>query len=501
MKSYYDYMDEISADELYEGLLGYGLFADKLPPIFTSVPFYKYCLTRKQNFESHWKQQIHFESYRNTNVPREFGIPNPMQYNSLCVVLRKNWDKIKQCLLDNTKNDTHKISRIHLRKKNDTKALFCMNYKNWKLDGDIETDLLLNKSFVVHADISTCFPSVYTHAIQWALVGKSYAKTHTRGRNWYNRIDEYTSNCKNGETHGILIGPHASNLLSEIVLTKIDSMLSKKYTYIRNIDDYLCYVETEEEAKKFLVDLATELRKYDLSLNHNKTEIIKLPQDIINSWERQLSNINIYYNDKGFFDYRSTKAYLDLALELFEKNNENAAILKYAIKTLPVDKMSQNAKDYCVKIICSLALLYPYLIPLLEKYVFEKYSVSVDLIKEISDKIINKALQIKNYEAACYVLYYAVKYGFELENINISYALNGESCLYSLLCSIYLKKYNDHVNFQKLYDYAKSINNTTDMDANWIFVYEILKTSELSNDWKTIKKKKISFLVDEFKII
>ncbi len=39
-KQYIDYMKEISKDELYEGLLGYGLFCDKLPPIFTSESFY-----------------------------------------------------------------------------------------------------------------------------------------------------------------------------------------------------------------------------------------------------------------------------------------------------------------------------------------------------------------------------------------------------------------------------------------------------------------------------
>lgn len=30
-KKYGDYMDEITANELYEGLLGYGMFANKLP--------------------------------------------------------------------------------------------------------------------------------------------------------------------------------------------------------------------------------------------------------------------------------------------------------------------------------------------------------------------------------------------------------------------------------------------------------------------------------------
>lgn len=38
-KKYTDFMDELSSDELYEGLLAYGFFAEKLPPVFTAVPF------------------------------------------------------------------------------------------------------------------------------------------------------------------------------------------------------------------------------------------------------------------------------------------------------------------------------------------------------------------------------------------------------------------------------------------------------------------------------
>lgn len=45
-KSYSDFMKEISVDELYEGLLAHGLFAEKLPPIFTSEAFYNFCQKR-----------------------------------------------------------------------------------------------------------------------------------------------------------------------------------------------------------------------------------------------------------------------------------------------------------------------------------------------------------------------------------------------------------------------------------------------------------------------
>ena len=61
---YIDYLRNISDAELYEGLLGYGLFNLKLPPFLTSVEFYNYCLTHTlPNFKSHdW---IRFDNNRN----------------------------------------------------------------------------------------------------------------------------------------------------------------------------------------------------------------------------------------------------------------------------------------------------------------------------------------------------------------------------------------------------------------------------------------------------
>lgn len=47
MKQYADYMDEITGDELYEGLMVCGMFSEKLPPIFTSEEFFEYAQTIK----------------------------------------------------------------------------------------------------------------------------------------------------------------------------------------------------------------------------------------------------------------------------------------------------------------------------------------------------------------------------------------------------------------------------------------------------------------------
>ncbi len=245
-KHYYDYTSELSPDDIYEGLLAYGLFTDKLPPIFTSKPFFDYCKKNNPTFSKTPSDYIYYESIRNINIPRQFGIPNPMAYHYLCKYISDVWPSLQQYFKEQTEGQEYIISRIHIRRMKETPALFVMNYKNWRTDGTPEPDLLLGNKYLVNADISNCFQSMYSHALSWALASKDEAKQKKREDDqWYNKLDFYTRNIRNGETHGFIIGPHASNLLSEIILTKIDQIMYEKgWRYVRNIDDYTCYVPT-----------------------------------------------------------------------------------------------------------------------------------------------------------------------------------------------------------------------------------------------------------------
>lgn len=51
-KKYADFMDEISADDLYKGLLAFGLFSNKIPPVFSSTSFFDYCVKKHPTFSS-----------------------------------------------------------------------------------------------------------------------------------------------------------------------------------------------------------------------------------------------------------------------------------------------------------------------------------------------------------------------------------------------------------------------------------------------------------------
>ena len=72
-KKYANFLDEITADELYEGLLGYGMFANKLP-----VPFFDYCQANNPHFSDKWQDYIYYSSMRNVNIPRALGIPTKL---------------------------------------------------------------------------------------------------------------------------------------------------------------------------------------------------------------------------------------------------------------------------------------------------------------------------------------------------------------------------------------------------------------------------------------
>lgn len=501
-KKYSEYMDEITANELYEGLLGYGMFANKLPPVFTSVPFFDYCQANNPVYsDKEWHDYIYYSSMRNINIPRAFGIPTPMKYQRLCSVLKDNWDSIKLHFHRQTDNQEYRVSRIHLRKLFGKNELFEMNYKNWRTDGNPETGLLFIKpqgasKFVVKADISTCFPSIYTHSLPWALVGKDIAKANCKNDTlWYNKIDVACSTLKNGETHGLLIGPYASNLLSEVILTVVDKKLyDKGYRYYRNIDDFECYVESYERAQCFLHDLEETLREFDLPLNHKKTAILSLPVAMAEKWVHKLNNYLAITKEN--INYKEVNAYLDLALELADTTGDSA-VLKYAIKALAGRNLTGNAKKLASQRIMHMSDVYPYLVQMMEEFVFVPFNVSQAQIKAYADALCKDSLLIHNYEAISYAVYLSLKHDFILDSLDIDWVIKKGDCVLLLMTWLYYLKVNHGkrkaTQLKPLLAEAKRLRGL-EMDRYWLFCYEVLTYSNLDNDWKVLKRAGVSFI-------
>lgn len=423
-----------------------------------------------------------------------------MGHELLCKTLRNHWIELTEYFKIKTKGQPRIISRIHIRKMQDKKALFLMNYKNWTDDGTPEPDIYLGKSYMIHADISKCYPSIYTHAIPWALVGKDAAKANVKNnKEWYNQIDHFAQIVKNGETHGLLIGPHTSNILSEIILCAIDENLSKKYmSYIRNIDDYICYVNTKEEVDNFIIDLNRELRKYDLLMNHKKTEIYELPICVVETWVHKIQNyIATFQKFKEYVDYKEVQAFIDFTIKLVSENADNNSIILYAVKSLKDFNLTKNAQEYLIKSVVSLSLLYPYLVPILGEFIFKKYEADTNQIQKYANMIYEKYIQKNNYEACSFALLYAIDSNSKIDSIDVEIIKSSQDCILMLMAFIYCKKNNLKSEVKQLKQYAKELEQKGEMDQYWLFVYECL--GKLTGEWCAMKKNKVSFLKSEYR--
>jgi hypothetical protein len=126
----------------------------------------------------------------------------------------------------------------------------------------------LNKyKMVAKADIVDFFPRIYQHRLENALYNVTKAKYETRA------LMRLLAKWSDGTSYGIPVGPLASNLIAEALLIEVDEyLISCKIDFVRWIDDYLIFADTESACLQSLVLLGTRLHKTQgLSLNMAKT--------------------------------------------------------------------------------------------------------------------------------------------------------------------------------------------------------------------------------------
>lgn len=140
--------------------------------------------------------------------------------------------------------------------------------------------------FLVKADVQNFYPSVYTHAIPWALHGRATIKKNLakprKKRTSYSGdvIDTHVRRAQDGQTMGIPIGPDTSWLLGEILMVAVEQHLNQELGDIRGyryLDDFEIGCKNAAEAEAVLQVLEEALDIYELSLNPRKVEVIELP--------------------------------------------------------------------------------------------------------------------------------------------------------------------------------------------------------------------------------
>ncbi len=499
IKWFYSTKEKLSHGNLLTGLLDHGLFAEKVPPCFTTkglAVIVSDSMTGlleetdenklKDNVDKCAHDYIRYEALRDINIPRHLGIPHPEAYAMQALALSKHWEEV----VTHSNQPEPTISRIHVRHIGDG-SIFDMNYKGNERYEQQEEEIRwrTGAQFVVNADIASCFPSIYTHSIPWALHTKAEAKKSSKLTALTgNLLDKCTQNTRDKQTNGLLIGPHASNIISEIVLTRIDTELQTKghKKVIRHIDDYTFYADTFEQAERFVKDLGVCLRAFEMSLNDKKTRILNLPRPSADNWILVLNRF--VFPEEEEIRFPIVRSFLDLALECSQTAGKSTP-LNYAIKTLAGTdsprKLNRRAKRLYVQEAMNLALAYPYLVPLLNEFVFDKYwhDGLQERIAEFSTSLVRLGIRKLYPDTIAHALYYALKYDIEflLDDKVLIDVVALDDCVTNVLLFEYATQRNRNNIIKAIKKRAFEIKSedSREKDKNWLLIYQLWSTEDL----------------------
>ena len=502
----------LDADQAFVGLVDFGLFAEKVPPCFTSeglaakVPAPMAQILREAHstklgklIAKQTRGFIRYQTLRDISIPRHLGIPHPQSHVAHCLAIKRCWDQIKK----HCAKPAQPISRIFVRETG-SERVFVMSYKGqerFEVE-EQEINFATGACFVVHADISTCFPSIYTHSIPWALHGRKNAKK-ARGDLSLggNILDKATQTVRDGQTNGLLVGPHTSNIISELVLTSVDNALLKKgHTRVtRHIDDYRFYARTHEQAENFIRDLGMALREFELSLNERKTKILPLPRPQMENWVREL---NEFQFPQGLIRFSIVRSFLDLALDLAQRAG-TAATLNYAIKMVP-GRLNDRAKRLFVMEAVNLALSYPYLAPLLGEQVFAKHKHGgiESVINTFATELLKTGIRRIYPDAIAHALFYAIQHDLCLPVTEafLRRAVTIDDCI----CDVVLLEYVKRRKLKRLAQVVKQRADNLkglerrDQDAFWLLIYQVWSVADLRGNGHDfladLKESKFKFI-------
>lgn len=245
---------------------------------------------------------------------RPFQLIHPVLYVSLVHLLTEenNWNKIKKRF---KKLHKHKgIECVGLPAKStdegisDQKATI-LNW--WTNIEQRSIELSLDFNYVVHTDITNCYPNIYTHSVAWGVESKKIAKKVRDRTLLGNQIDTLLQSMSFGQTNGIPQGSTLMDFIAEIVLGYADLKLGNKikrykgkYKILRYRDDYRIFANSPVLAKEIMKTLTDILSGLGLSLGASKTSI---SDDIVRS---SLKNDKLYWLSVVNYKYRFQKQLL-----------------------------------------------------------------------------------------------------------------------------------------------------------------------------------------------
>lgn len=310
-------------------LLEKGYFPSQLPPPFTTSDLVRVIDRVERGWEkgpqdSRWCKPEHFSVIRNGHKRRTTSIANPLSQVLLVKSIDRYWSQLSKSLRSSLAVSRPRIDSTGQRATPMVPMQELYEHKIARSGG---------YKFILRTDIARFFPTIYTHAIPWAVHGKAIAKKNSKKLTdafFGNVLDKAIRDGQDGQTIGIPIGPDTSHIIAEVVVSAVDrefvSRCGRRPEGFRYVDDYFLFFESQREAEKALAELSVAMQAFQLELNFDKTRVLAVDAISDDFWTQKIRSVEIS-SDAGkqrsdlnhFFDYA-----LDLA-----RQNDGDSVMKY----------------------------------------------------------------------------------------------------------------------------------------------------------------------------
>jgi hypothetical protein len=447
----------------------------------------------KENYGKYDSSQLGiFSLAKGIYSRRKLGIPNPKQFSDLSNAIIENWSLIRETYKLSSYSESTPIE-VRAKRAVRTKSISWNNFKFQLIEKSFD------KKVELTLDISQFYPTIYTHSIPWAIVGKENAKNFfkiaiTDKTKWENLlrtnndakayrsadfIDTLVRNCNDRQSVGLCIGPDTSLILAEVIANRIDNEINKRlssisHTGTRYYDDYYFYFNNRNEAESALKIIQQVLYEYQLETNENKVSITKLPFKYIEEWTEQFDRF--VFNEVNKYELRNFFSILNNSILNNKKNS--SWVIQYALKPFRTGKIVVKKEnwDIFLSFLLQTLIIDSSTIDLIFEIIFI-YKIFLDniskkKIKNVLTSIIDEHRILNHSFEVSWSIWAFITFRINCPKQTVESILESKDSFSKLLCLHLIEETLYEGRKPNVNKLKKHIENSSTFGENWLLIYE-----------------------------
>ena len=431
---------------------------------------------------------------------RFLQIPNPMHFSILSEKIVSRWAEYEAVFKLSDYSQSYPIPEAAMDKRSvSTFSKSVAEFRNTLLKTSID------KLIEVRVDISKFYPTIYTHSIAWALLGKDKAKHYFKEKDnidaliasgdtdaqlykYAESVDIALRACQDRQSIGIPIGPDTSHIIAELIGCRIDNILKNRLNSLdlkacRYYDDFYLYVSSKDEADKVLKTLQLILSEFQLEINESKVKIREFPF----AFEDEFTTIIHTFEFKKTNQTNRIKHYFSLIWAFAERNPKKTDwIFKYSLRIFEFSSIviQKNSWKVFEDLLVKTALIEPAILDILTR-IFITYKSYLDAdskkkLKRLVNVTIKEHCHVKHNFEMAWALWIAKTFGIEIEEHSANSIIDTRDSISNLILLDLIKNTTLVNGRPKVIEIEAELKDDILMSENWLLAYEGVKKGWLT---------------------